>query len=91
VDIDAIRCDFPALKEWTYLDTVTLRRHDIESRPVEVKDGRVELSDLEKTTDDNTKLVQISQVSYVNGFRFNLKEVADIAHDHGAKVLVDST
>jgi len=27
----------------------------------------------------------------VNGFRFDLKEVSDIAHDHGAKVLVDST
>jgi selenocysteine lyase/cysteine desulfurase len=30
-------------------------------------------------------------VSYVNGFRFDLKAVSDIAHDHGAKVLVDAT
>jgi len=41
--------------------------------------------------DDRTRLVQVSQVSYVNGFRFDLKEVADIVHDHGAKLLVDST
>jgi selenocysteine lyase/cysteine desulfurase len=56
-----------------------------------VEKGRVELADLEKAVDDRTKIVQVSQVSYVNGFRFDLKDVSDIAHDHGAKVLVDST
>ena len=72
-------------------DTHTLRRHGVESRPVRVEGGRVELSDLEKAVDDKTKIVQISQVSYVNGFRFDLREVAEIAHAHGARVLVDST
>ncbi len=73
------------------MDTTTLRRYGVESRPVKVEKGRVELSELEKAVDDRTKIVQVSQVSYVNGFRFDLKEVSDIAHDHGAKVLVDST
>jgi len=73
------------------MDTTMLRRYGVESRPVKVEKGRVELSDLEKAVDDRTKIVQVSQVSYVNGFRFDLKEVSDIAHDHGAKVLVDST
>ena len=73
------------------LDTATLRRHGVETRAVEVREGRVDLSDLEKAVDDHTRLVQVSQVSYINGFRFDLKGVADIAHEHGARVVVDST
>jgi cysteine desulfurase/selenocysteine lyase len=73
------------------LDTATLRRHGVETRAVEVREGRVDLSDLEKAVDDHTRLVQVSQVSYINGFRFDLKGVADIAHEHGAGVVVDST
>lgn len=79
--------------EWEHnpLDTTTLRRNGVEIRALEVKDGRTEVADLEKIVDDNTKLIEVSQVSYVNGFRFDLKEVADIAHEHGARVLVDAT
>ena len=73
------------------LDTATLRRHSVETRAVEVREGRVDLSDFEKAVDDHTRLVQVSQVSYINGFRFDLKGVADIAHEHGARVVVDST
>ena len=73
------------------LDTVMLRRHGVETRAVEVREGWVDLSDLEKAVDDHTRLVQVSQVSYINGFRFDLKGVADIAHEHGARVVVDST
>lgn len=73
------------------LDTMMLRRHGVETRAVEVREGWVDLSDLEKAVDDHTRLVQVSQVSYINGFRFDLKGVADIAHEHGARVVVDST
>jgi len=73
------------------LDTTTLRRHGVESRAIEVKEGRIDLSDLEKAVDEHTRLVQVSQVSYINGFRFDLKKVAEIAHEHDAKVLVDAT
>jgi selenocysteine lyase/cysteine desulfurase len=41
--------------------------------------------------DDRTKLVQVSQVNYVNGYRFDLKSLADIVHKHGAKLLADAT
>jgi cysteine desulfurase/selenocysteine lyase len=79
--------------EWEHnpLDTTTLRRNGVEIRALEVKDGRTEVADLEKIVDDNTKLIEVSQVSYVNGFRFDLKEVADVAHEHGSRVLVDAT
>ena len=79
--------------EWEHnpLDTTTLRRNGVESRALPVVNGRNELSDLKKLVDDKTKLVQISQVGYINGFRIDLKEVTEIAHEHGAKVLIDAT
>ena len=73
------------------LVTATLTREGVEARIVKSVDGRVELNDLEKAVDDNTKIVQVSQVGYLNGFRLDLKAVSDIAHEHGALVSVDST
>ncbi len=79
--------------EWEHnpLDTMTLRKNDVEIRPINVKAGKINPEDLEKAIDDNTKLVQISQVNYINGFRFNLKDVADLVHEHGGRLLVDAT
>jgi selenocysteine lyase/cysteine desulfurase len=79
--------------EWEHnpLDTNTTRRFSVESRMVPASGKKFELSDLEKQIDDRTKLVQVSQVCYTNGFRFNLKEVADLVHEHGGKLLVDAT
>ena len=81
---------FPSF-EHNPLDTYTLRKHGVEIRVVESKEGKFNLEDIEKAIDDNTKIVQISQVSYVNGFRFEMKEIAEISHEHGAKLLVDAT
>jgi len=79
--------------DWEHNPLVTsaLKRKGVETRIVKSANGRVELSDLEKAIDDNTKIVQVSQVGYVNGFRFDLKSVSDMAHEHGAMISVDST
>jgi len=87
------RGDNVVFPEWEHnpLYTTTLKRHEVEARAVEAVDGKVDIVDLERAMDDRTRLVQVSQVSYINGFRFDLREVAEMAHDHGAKVLVDAT
>ncbi len=87
------KSDNVVFPEWEHnpLDTMTLRRHGVQVRVIKPKDGRIELDDLEKVVDDRTKLVQVSQVAYINGFRFNLRKVAEIAHEHGAKLMVDAT
>jgi selenocysteine lyase/cysteine desulfurase len=59
-------------------------------RYVENKAGKVLLEDLEKAVDDKTVAVAVSHVEYVNGFRFNLKAVGEIAHEHGAYLIVDA-
>jgi selenocysteine lyase/cysteine desulfurase len=79
--------------EWEHnpLETYMTRRAGVKSRVWMSRDGRFDVSDLEKLVDDRTRLVQVSQVSYVNGFRADLGEVAEVVHEHGAKLLVDAT
>jgi cysteine desulfurase/selenocysteine lyase len=51
--------------------------------------GLLDLADFEKVVDDETKLVAVTHVSNVLGVITPVKEIAEIAHDHGAYVLVD--
>lgn len=52
--------------------------------------GKILLEDFEKAVDDKTVAVAISHVEYVNGFRNDLKALSEIAHDHGAVLIVDA-
>ncbi len=87
------RGDNVVFPEWEHnpLETYFTRANGVESRVWKPVDGRFDVSDLEKLVDDRTRIVQVSQVSYVNGFRADLGELAEAAHAHGAKLLVDAT
>ena len=52
-------------------------------------DGSFHLEDFEACLSSRTKLVAITEVSNVLGTRVPIKKLIKIAHDHGAKVLVD--
>lgn len=52
--------------------------------------GKILLEDVEKAVDDKTAAVAISQVEYVNGFRHDLRPIGEIAHEHGAYLIVDA-
>src|SRR5690606_6162729 len=52
-------------------------------------DGSILISDVEATITDRTKIVAISYVSNVLGVINPIKQIAAIAHRHGAKLLVD--
>lgn len=52
--------------------------------------GKISLDDMEKAVDDKTVAVAISHVEYTNGFRHNLRILSEIAHEHGAYVIVDA-
>jgi cysteine desulfurase/selenocysteine lyase len=52
-------------------------------------EGIFDLADWEKAIDDSTRLVAVTHVSNVLGCIVPIKEIIDIAHEHGAKVLVD--
>jgi selenocysteine lyase/cysteine desulfurase len=53
-------------------------------------DGKILLEDLEKAVDDKTVAVVVSHVEYVNGFRNDLRALSQIAHEHGAYLIVDA-
>lgn len=51
--------------------------------------GLLDPADFEKVIDDRTRLVAITHVSNVLGAITPVKEIAEIAHEHGAYVLID--
>ena len=52
--------------------------------------GKIQLEDFEKAVDDKTVAVAVSHVEYVNGFRNDLRALSQIAHEHGAYLIVDA-
>ncbi|UOE93680.1 cysteine desulfurase [Alkalihalobacillus sp. LMS39] len=52
-------------------------------------DGSISLDDVENTITDKTKIVAVMQVSNVLGVINPVKEIAAIAHKHGAIMVVD--
>ncbi|MEM3627419.1 MAG: aminotransferase class V-fold PLP-dependent enzyme [Candidatus Bathyarchaeia archaeon] len=53
-------------------------------------DGKILLEDVEKAVDDKTVAVAVSHVEYANGFRHDLRALSEIAHRHGAYLIVDA-
>jgi len=67
-----------------------LRRQGVEVRVVRPRNWRIPMADMEKAIDKDTRLVAISQVSFINGFEHDVKQVCDLAHARGALVYVDA-
>ncbi|MEX2140918.1 MAG: aminotransferase class V-fold PLP-dependent enzyme [Pirellulales bacterium] len=62
----------------------------IEVRRVPTDEGRVGLDRLAGACDSRTRVVSISWVGYVSGWRNDLEQVAEIAHRHGAFFFLDA-
>ena len=54
-------------------------------------EGAVDLNAYRKAITENTKVISISLVAHNNGFRYDLKELAEIAHAKGAYLHVDAS
>ena len=66
-----------------------LQKRGLDLRLVRPRAWRIDLADMEKVVDRNTRLVAVSLVSWYNGFEHDLKRVCDLAHAHGAHVYAD--
>jgi cysteine desulfurase/selenocysteine lyase len=66
------------------------REQGVEIKRIENRGGVITETDFEKAVDDNTKVVSISHLEWVTGITYDLKELSDIAHDHGAYLVVDA-
>ncbi len=62
------------------MDVVTLPMQD---------DGSISIDQYAAAITEDTRLIAVSHVSWVNGFKHDLKALADLAHAHGAYLCVD--
>ena len=62
----------------------------IELRIVKSRDGAVTAGDFEPHIDRRTRIVSVAWVSNQNGFRHNMRPLADLAHAHGALFYADA-
>jgi selenocysteine lyase/cysteine desulfurase len=67
------------------------RFNGVMPRFVKSEDGEVDFSEWEKTIDDDTKVVMVDQSAWLNGYLYDLKPIAEVAHDHGAYLVIDAT
>ncbi|MFB6200632.1 MAG: aminotransferase class V-fold PLP-dependent enzyme [Halorhabdus sp.] len=63
--------------------------HGIEVRTVETTDGRLDMDEL-RTAVADARLLAMSSVTWSHGTRLPVEQAVDVAHDAGARVLVDA-
>lgn len=77
--------EFPSnLYPWLQLED-----RGVEVRKIATSNERWDLDQLREACDGKTRIVTVSWVSYVTGWRNQLAEIADIAHAAGALLFVD--
>jgi selenocysteine lyase/cysteine desulfurase len=67
----------------------TLESKGLELRVVKHRDWAIDIRDVERAVDRNTRLVSMALVSNVNGYLHDAKAISDVAHAHGAYVFAD--
>ena len=87
--------DNVVVDELHYNTTFVLYRHLEETRGIALRivkhrDGRVAGDDFARAIDDRTRLVSVAWVSHQNGFRHDMRPLADLAHAHGALFYADA-
>ncbi|CAB50330.1 aminotransferase class V-fold PLP-dependent enzyme [Pyrococcus abyssi] len=65
-------------------------KHNLKVEVIESKNGLYDISDVEKAIDDETFAVVFSDVQWITGQQMPTKEISEIAHEHGAWVIVDA-
>ncbi len=66
-----------------------LEKQGVELRIVKHRDWKIDVNDVDRAIDRNTRLVSLALVSNVNGFLHDCRAISRIAHDRGALVFAD--
>src|ERR1700730_17199342 len=87
--------DNVVVDELHYETSFVLYRHLEQTRGITLRivahrDGRVSSNDFARVVDDRTRLVSVAWVSHQNGFRHDMRPLADVAHAHGALFYTDA-
>jgi selenocysteine lyase/cysteine desulfurase len=78
--------EFPA-NQYPWLN---LASRGVETRRVQSASGQIDLNRLEAACDSRTRIVALSWVGYLSGWRTDLAAAAEIAHRKGALLFVDA-
>lgn len=73
------------------LPWLRLRQEGVTVKIIRSQNGCLPLELVESALDSSTRLVALSFVSFVSGYRQNLDRLAKIVHSNGALLLVDAT
>jgi selenocysteine lyase/cysteine desulfurase len=87
--------DNVVVDELHYTTTFVLYRRLQETRRIDLRivkhrDGAVAREDFARAIDDRTRLVSVAWVSHQNGFRHDMRPIADLAHARGAIFYTDA-
>ena len=65
-------------------------RPQVEIRYARSRHGRVPTSEFRRLVDENTAAIDVCHVTMGHGFRHDLAQLAELAHGHGAYLVVDA-
>ncbi|MCL5437138.1 MAG: aminotransferase class V-fold PLP-dependent enzyme [Candidatus Thermoplasmatota archaeon] len=71
-------------------EAIRLRRKGVEVRVADCGDGRVDADRIEKLADDRTRVILVSGVNWITGYRTDIRRIAEIAENRGAYLVVDA-
>jgi cysteine desulfurase/selenocysteine lyase len=62
----------------------------VETRLVPARDGRIELEDLFAAVDDRTRLIALSYVQFLSGFRLDVQRIGEFCRQRGIYFFLDA-
>jgi selenocysteine lyase/cysteine desulfurase len=66
-----------------------LEKRGVELRIVKHRDWAIDVNDMDRAIDKNTRLVSLALVSNVNGYMHDCRTISELAHARGAHVFAD--
>ncbi len=72
-----------------HMYTMLQKQGNIELRVVAHRNWQIDVADVAKAIDKETRLVSVALVSQVNGYLADIKTISALAHAHGAYVYAD--
>jgi selenocysteine lyase/cysteine desulfurase len=93
--LDLKRGDNVVIDDLAYPSTSIIHKRleatrGIDVRIVRQRDGGAYVEDFARLVDNKTRLISVTWVSNLNGFRHDMKGLADLAHAHGAFLYTDA-
>jgi selenocysteine lyase/cysteine desulfurase len=69
---------------------MNLESRGVETRRVEAPGGVVDLNRLADACDERTRIVAVSWVGFASGYRLDVRQAAELAHERGAYFFLDA-